>query len=287
MLRQFPEISSWRKHDITIEPNEVHTLNFRDTTPNIFVLNNPNLATLKIGISAIPRDDSYEFKVEYNTTETIGRPIGTNNLYILNDSSIPVKIVVFSIEKEFDPSILKNMNVSLEGYTLESNSEISGIKEGVKLPVHMDDNQHSELVNVMKSIEISGVKTNVSLPMKLNSTQYTEIKNLITSLNDYMAEMQQEKSSRDTNPTYLNNVDGFNLVAGGNESVHFDWLFNDGSEVTIHRTRNGVKTALFTVKTDEAFADFDIELETNDTLSIESANGETVVMRIKYWTYVR
>ena len=139
MLTQFKDISSWRKHDLTIKPHEVYTLNFRDTLPNIFVVNNANMATLKIGISSIPRVDSYEFKVEYNTNETLGRPIGTNNIYILNDSSVTVKIVVFSIEKEFDPVILKNMNISLYDQVIESSSEISGVKDGIKLPVTNDD----------------------------------------------------------------------------------------------------------------------------------------------------
>lgn len=147
MLRQFTNISSWRKHDITIESHEVYTLNFRDTLPNIFVVNNPNLATLKISASSIPRNDSYEFKIEYNTTETVGRPIGTNNLYILNDSSVKIKITVFSIEKEFDPAILKNMNVSLDGYTIESSSEISGVKAGVEIPVR-NNNTDANIVNM-------------------------------------------------------------------------------------------------------------------------------------------
>ena len=66
MLRQFNNISSWRQHVLTIEPHEVYTLNFRDTLPNIFVLHNPNMSTLKIGISSIPRSDAYEFKIEYD-----------------------------------------------------------------------------------------------------------------------------------------------------------------------------------------------------------------------------
>lgn len=148
MLRQFNNISSWRQHVLTIEPHEVYTLNFRDTLPNIFVLHNPNMSTLKIGISSIPRSDAYEFKIEYNTTETFGRPIGTNNIYILNDSSVPVKVTGFSIEKEFDPALLKNMNVALDGYTIVSSSEISGVKDGVLLPVELSNDIDNSIKNM-------------------------------------------------------------------------------------------------------------------------------------------
>ena len=160
MIRQFAHISSWRKYDITIEPHMVHTVSFIDTLPNIFVINNPNIATLKIGISTIPRTDSYEFRVEYNTTETMGRPIGTNALHILNDSSIPVKINLFSIEKEFDPVLLKNMNVALSGYTLETSSIINGFREGVVLPVRIEEEIKKLLGDIKTTLyDMSGADT--------------------------------------------------------------------------------------------------------------------------------
>lgn len=135
MIKQFNDLSSWRKDEVTIEAHETCTINFRDTMPNVFIIQNANAATLKVGISNLPRSNAYEFSVEKNTTEVVGRPIGTNNLYILNDSSVKVKILVFSIEKEFDPQILKNMSVSIDAGTIETSSVISGFADGVTLPV--------------------------------------------------------------------------------------------------------------------------------------------------------
>ena len=135
MIKQFDNLSSWRKDEITIEPHETATVNFRDTMPNVFIIQNANAAMLRVGISNLPRSNSYEFSVDKNTTEVVGRPIGTNNLYVLNDSSINVKILVFSIEKEFDPQILKNMSVSIDAGTIETSSVISGFADGVSLPV--------------------------------------------------------------------------------------------------------------------------------------------------------
>lgn len=135
MIKQFDNLSSWRKDEVTIESHETCTINFRDTMPNVFIIQNANAATLRVGISNLPRSNAYEFSVDKNTTEVVGRPIGTNNLYILNDSSVKVKILVFSIEKDFDPQILKNMSVSVESGNLETSSVISGFAEGVTLPV--------------------------------------------------------------------------------------------------------------------------------------------------------
>lgn len=135
MIKQFNNLSSWRKDEVTIEQHETFTINFRDTMPNVFIIQNANAANLRVGISNLPRSNSYEFSIDKNTTEVVGRPIGTNNIYILNDSSVKVKVLVFSIEKEFDPQILKNMTVSIEGATIESSSIIGGFAEGVTLPV--------------------------------------------------------------------------------------------------------------------------------------------------------
>lgn len=166
MIQQFNDLSSWRKEEITIKKNELYTLNYRDTRPNIFVVINPNKAVLKIGITNLPRTDSFEFKVDYNSTETLGRPIGTHNLYILNDSSLDINISVFSIEQDFNPEILKNLNVNLQDYTLQTTSKISGFASGVRVPVDSEVIQNqakiiSSLSN-LKSVDIAALTTAVN-----------------------------------------------------------------------------------------------------------------------------
>ena len=179
---QFNDFSTWRQDTITIQPHEVGTVNFKQTTPNIFVIQNPNVALLKVGISSIPYEDKYEFKVDYNTTETIGRPFGSNNLYILNDSSMEVTILVFSIQKEFDPTILKNMNVSLNGYTIESNSEISGVVDGVTLPV--EDKNSSEAIAKLREIaqNTENIELNAENVTVYNDYDDTDLKTKIDLL---------------------------------------------------------------------------------------------------------
>ena len=152
MLRQFPNISSWRERDVMIAPRETKTIDYLDTNPNQFVIINPNQAILKVGISNIPRPDNYERIIEYNTTETFGRPSGTSKLYILNDSDLHISIKVFSINEPFNIEILKNMNVNLSDYVIESNSEISGVKAGVVLPVRMDETNGEKFTDMQTAL---------------------------------------------------------------------------------------------------------------------------------------
>lgn len=274
MLSQFPDNSSWRQHNITIHAKEVFTLNFRDTKPNIFVVNNPNMSTLKIGLSAIPREDSYEFKVEYNTTETLGRPIGSNNLYILNDSAVDIKIVVFSIEKEFDPTILKNMNVSLDGYTIEANAEIRGIKEGIKLPISLDTDSLSSL---------SGTKSGISwLISKEILSSYTNLASLKKVLEEISDKVEPVDNWVNSNLVSFEETDVTEKVFFTNaKRFKINNLINDGTtDIKMIITKDN-NTYDYKVKAGETLKDFTIENSTNCGLSVTAYNtGETITYRI-------
>ena len=173
MIQQFNNLSSWRKEEIKIKQHELYTLNYRDTMPNIFVVVNPNVAILKIGITNLPRTGSFEFKVDYNSTETVGRPIGTHNLYILNDSSKDVTVTVFSIEQDFDPQILKNLNVNLQDYEIQTSALISGFKAGVAMPIESEvkDNQQEIISSIanLKSVHLGNIQTAINALVKENT----------------------------------------------------------------------------------------------------------------------
>lgn len=321
MIRQFAEISSWRQHNLTIEPHEVFTLNFRDTIPNIFVVNNPNLATLKIGVTSIPREDSYEFKVEYNTTETVGRPIGTNNLYILNDSSIQVKIIVFSIEKDFEPSLLKNMNVSLEGYTIESNSEISGIKEGVSLPVLLSYDVMEKLqalIDKEPNITVENLEV-IAPPTDLTpvNADLVEIKTLLSVLNSLGKSSELSamiailntvaKSTDVTNvkeqlvnmasqtSTMVNHLATLNSIARPKNTPHYldnetEFEYNAGMNCVLHFGWffNDGATGCFKLNGEPVFTIYETEQFTD--FEIELKGGDSLIyesdnpmFRCKYW----
>lgn len=133
-LTQFGGASNWEKYDVTIKPHEMYTLDFVTSKPNVFVITNSNSEIIKVGINNIPTENSYEFKVEANSTETLGRPVGTTKLYLLNNGGTELKLIVFAIATEFDPEILKNTNVNLSmdgGITVKPEMVINDIKPGL------------------------------------------------------------------------------------------------------------------------------------------------------------
>lgn len=132
MLTQFNS-STWREDNIEIESGEVYDLNFIDTKPNMFYIQNSNDDTLRISISNVPTKERYEFSVHPNSSEPIGRPTGTGHLYILNTGNLKAKVKVYSIADRFDMNILKNFVVNLAGVTVEAQEKVS-FADGVSLP---------------------------------------------------------------------------------------------------------------------------------------------------------
>lgn len=299
-IEQFKNSSSWRKYDISINPHEVYHLNFNDTNPNIFVVNNPNLATLKLGVTSIPREENYEFRVEYNTTETLGRPIGTRVLYILNDSVIPVKLHIFSIEKEFDPVILKNMNVSLEGQVLESFTTLNGVKAGVTLPVTIDNNYRilleeilesnngniDELKNVIKAIKENQAVINTE-NMIVNSVWTSDLINAVIGRIEDIRKILVKEAIKTRHDLQFKSIEEESYIytaTSNNELFHFERINNDGGILRI-RQNNKIICVL---DNGESIDKIDVVLDAGEKIIFDSPtdNNESLRVRLMYYIEV-
>ena len=103
-FRASQNMVSWRHQRVEVSGHGLKTLHFMDTNPNLFMIQNPTSATLYVGITTIPTVNNYEFKVAPNSSKTFGRPIPTDELYILNISNADVSINLFSVLDKFDLS---------------------------------------------------------------------------------------------------------------------------------------------------------------------------------------
>lgn len=259
MIQQFLNQSSWRYYELVIGPNETITHTFDDTNPNQFVIVNPNLAVLHVGIHTLPTNEKYEFKVEYNATETFGRPVGTKYIYITNTTGVKVNIQLFSLESpNFDLGILKNMNINLTDYTLQANSQISGVNAGVVLPTK--DNELLSALNKVYNL-LSGLNYTGDYDKSMNQT-LLDIKEIVNTI------------KTNTSKTFLNKVNTFNHTQQNNDVFTFEYLFNDGEEATICKTNTaGVKTEILSLLSGEAIENFKIYLQAGEKITIESAAG--------------
>lgn len=128
---------SWRHQKVELSGYGLKTINFMDTSPNLFMIQNPTPATLYIGITSIPTATNFEWKVAPNTSKTFGRPIPTEVLYILNISNANVAVNMFSVLDKFDLSLLSDMSVNIDdkiASEIKGDGIVKGFGAGVSIP---------------------------------------------------------------------------------------------------------------------------------------------------------
>lgn len=106
--------NSWRQDTVSISANSLKTITFTDSKPNMFLVQNPNEAEIRIGLSTIPTVKKYEFNIQANKSKTFGKPTQCGELYLLNVSNIDIQINLFSVYAPFDMSILNTVDVNME-----------------------------------------------------------------------------------------------------------------------------------------------------------------------------
>ena len=241
-LKQFSNLSSWREDNVAISAGEVKELDFTDTTPNTFVIQNGTNSTLKVAISKYPTKTNYEFKIGSNTSSPFGRPTATRKIYILNDSSSDVVVKVFSVFTNFDINILKDMNVVLDNAIVQSDGVIKGFESGVELPP--GDNQlgsvnFGDLATVKVDKIISGIADLIQY--ESNKSKYETGGNTINFF-DIFTLIQLMKTSLETQLENLN-------VATSTDKIITDIYKCDGVGNTLLNFAGITPTSEFTQDT--------------------------------------
>lgn len=237
MLRQFKDLSTWREDTFSVKAKSVGTLDFMDTKPNQFVIQNGNHYPLYIGIGSTPSDKNYEFKIGANANDVFGRPTPTNKIMFYNPSDSTMVIRVFSVYQEFDILTLKNMTANIQNATVETDGMVRGFSQGVKLPsgdnligkveLAVDQFQKiDELENGLKSI-LENSNHVPTIEEKLNET-----KNSIESVKKTLIDLR-ENQKEFVGFMILNVPNGLaNVLSNGYEFKNF--TMNDGSNAYLY-----------------------------------------------------
>ena len=192
---------SWRYQKVDVSGYGLKTIHFMDTTPNLFMIQNPTGATLHIGITNIPTETSYEFKVNPNSTKTFGRPIAADELFIYNITNADISISLFSVYDRFDLSLLADTSVSLDesiAAEIKGDGIIKGFSAGVSLPAgtkHIGDVSLSDALpagtNHIGSVSLDGSS---SISAELDSATKTNIADTAASTDQIETYTGQIKS---------------------------------------------------------------------------------------------
>lgn len=297
-IQQFVS-SSWFETNETIQPGEVKEIDFLQTSPNMFVLQNSNAVKLHVSIASIPTLTNYEFVVGNNAYGVFGRPTSTRKLYVLNTGSQVANIKVFSIKDKFDMNILKQMSATLGDVSVSTDGIVKGFQAGVSLPpgknnigsVSIDPEDMILFQNMGEIIDdtntdVKAIKENVAYNVA-NTNQIVDLLNAINNkefggsggsagVDKHLYYINGDSYDKET--VYHNNVDSITYTATSNETIYFNYLLNDGEDIHVSINDNEVLTIL----SGEQITDITFNLKANDVITV---TGENASIRAKYYVF--
>lgn len=318
-IRQFAvdkQEVSWRQQEVFLHGNELKTITFDDTKPNMFFIQNPSDTVIHVGISHIPTVNTYEFRVNSHNTKAFGRPIRTNRLYLLNMTNVDVSITLFSVYDKFDLNILNDIDFDFNGLMeIKSDGFLNGFSNGVELPTgnnhigsvtvresvlsdtlneilnkitsHVNNTDVYDVVTTIKNV-IGKDSTLVDLCDTLDNllqvvgkdTSIINIYDSLTTIYQTLARLNDKLIDQTVDNiidfNYKNKVTSFTFTALDNCILYFQYLCNDNLDTDIKVNNN----TILTLFTGEKVTDFKIELAKNDVVTFVSSNGS---YRLKYY----
>lgn len=108
-------LSTTRQRLVTIPPNSRITVDFPDTKPNYFYLNNLSVSEVYLGVTMIPDSIRYDKMVGPSQETIFARDQGVTSIQLFNGTGATATIDLTTFEKEFDPNVLAAASVSISG----------------------------------------------------------------------------------------------------------------------------------------------------------------------------
>lgn len=108
----------------------IATIDYNDTKPNYFKIQNQGSGIIKCSTSNYPTDSLYDFAVPGGKSKMWAEPFNRNRLYVMNPTGNDIRSIIISFAAEFDPSTmaLSDLEIDLSGTVLETSTDISSFK---------------------------------------------------------------------------------------------------------------------------------------------------------------
>ena len=250
------------KQEVTVPAYSVIGVDYIDTKPNYFRVQNQGQSNLYCSTSSIPTADRYDFTVSPSGMKMFAEPFERAKLYIFNPSGSDIRATVLSFKAEFDPLTLALSEISfdLSGASLNMSTEISSIN--APLPAG---------TNTIGKVQVTSLP---ALPTGTNSIGRVEVSNLqnytqqlaniLTAIGNIQVSGGDGGGSSAANVVYAGSVEaiseGDNIDLTGKNVHRINFIANDSEEDSCRITitqQNGDPT-FFELLPGEVVNDIDV-----------------------------
>ena len=186
----FRDFSSWREQTVKIKQG-LNEIDFIDTKPNMFIIQNDSSYSLKVSLSRASNDENYEFEIPKTTTKPIGRPLPVGKIYIWLDANMEFSIKIYSIQDTFDIEILNSPLISLDGAEVKTDGLVKGFGKGVSLPTGNNNIGKVDIESISDSVKTFFNENHLEDINKWNNLMALETINNVTNLRNVVNGLEE------------------------------------------------------------------------------------------------
>lgn len=256
--------SALQKKQLTIPAYSVATIDYIDTQPNYFRVQNNGEAALYCATANIPTEKNYDFKVSPEGMKMFAEPFDRSKLYIYNPSGNPVNVTVLSFKAVFDPLTLALSDIEID---ISGSGSGSG---GVDTVIAGFDVALPAGGNVIGKVDINSFP---ALPTGGNHIGSVDVNNL----HDYAAQLTNILSGINNVITAVDNIE---ISGGGSTTIVEENLAFQSIEGTATNAGNNFYQMAGS-KLIKKIHYISNDGEANFTISLKSVDGTLVSMTVK------
>lgn len=247
--------SSWRQQTVKCPAGKLTEVYFGNTNPNMFFVSNFSGVLIYGGLNRVPTFESHEFEFKPYKQKPFGLPLGRRVLYLLNSSDIDISLDVYSTEMPFDLNILHDFSIDKVEITNESpmNIELDSVKEGLKVPVHVDS------FKAGTSLSVQTAKENEIKSLLDDLLSYSEVegKANLYVLKELLSTIASSIKCIPVESYYLSPVGTSYQIIPDTQNVRVGFISNDNTEksLVVKHTKTTGSIQSITLKPGEVLND--------------------------------
>ena len=249
--------SALSKKTVEVPAYSVYTVEYMDTLPNYFNVQNMGATPIYCGTSSIPTRSKYDFVSPAEGTKMYAEPYNRSRLYLFNPSGTPIACAILSFRAPFDPLALALSSIALTIDT--SDLTVSNIITGFNASLPTGSNNIGK-VEVSNQKDYSSTLASILSEISGNSPAWTA--DDVSSLLEFTFYSAQEVLGRYKMHTYTQ--EGTATTTGttitpqsGDFFSKINFISNDGtSDLSFIYTDNNA-TRSITIKAGEVLNDLE------------------------------
>lgn len=253
------------KNYVTVPAFSITTIEYLDTKPNYFRVQNRGTTELYCSTNNMPTTKHYDFAVAGKKMKMFTEPYNRTRLYIFNPSGSDVEVAVLSFQAEFEPLTLALSEIEVE---MPSSFESSMVINSFNAPLPAGNNTIGkvEVTNSPAAADVTSIKTNTNnilskLTYLMSTTPSSPEGLKLYDIMSALGALAAANTFFEKVSTFEENEKSTDTVLCANKACVIHMLTNDGAGNLMLKIKGKEDTQVssLTLKTGESIADLKID----------------------------